>query len=433
MHRVSSVTALFGVLLLAACDNSPMDVVTTRITILAGDNQTGPAGSVLPVPLAVRVMGSDNRPVVGAVVHWEVGESGGAVSTAASPSITDDIGVAHVARALGDHAGVHVTTAWLDGRSSEPVRFTSIAHVQGATTMVPHPAEHGAGQADTVLATLAPYRVLILDHDDEPVEGVVVSWLAIDGSVSSATSTSDASGVALVQHTLGTDASTEQVVQAYVQGLGSPVRSSATAHPGNPTQVVAVAGDEQLGAAEFEAEVYVVHVTDAHGNAINGIAIDWAVTSGGGSLVEQHNLTDPSATATHRLGPFEGPQTVTATAPSVPGAPYATFTTTAVTARVWLLPYDSYYCWYYGTNCTPEFSPKGVIVPAGSTVGWLWSPGIGACNVVFEDDPEPPMSAPTKATGRHLRTFNQPGTYRYRCTTFSASFTEGMVGTVEVQ
>lgn len=51
-------------------------------------------------------------------------------------------------------------------------------------------------------------------------------------------------------------------------------------------------------------------------------------------------------------------------------------------------------------------------------------------NVTFEDGQG---SSTTKMSGTHDRAFPGTGTFRYRCTIHSTSFTSGMVGAIVVQ
>lgn len=440
------VAALIGSVLLACNGPTESDAPEYRITILSGDNQVSPAGSQLPLPLAVRVTDGRDGAVSGVTIHWTVDEKGGLVGAAAVPSVTDGIGMARVNRTLGSTAGAYTTTAAIEGDGGGAVSFTSVATIQGATQIALHPDAHGDGQADTVLATLpAPLRVVVRDHHDEPVEGVVVSWSAIGGgSVPSATSTTDAAGVAEVAYTLG-PAARPYTVRASVNGLvGSPVRFTAMANPGNPAVLLAESGDDQFGRTGSPLqEEYAVRLTDAHGNdAAGNFTIEWAVRSGDGSVDPVRSVTEPrstnagtlyTASTRHTLGPTEGSHTVMATATGVPGAPQVTFAATAVTELVGV--YDpSYYCWWYGNDdsCPEGFEPAQVTVPAGRTVAWKWTTQLEH-NITFEDDPAAPISSPTLRSGRHLRTFDEPGTFRYRCTNHSNSFTEGEVGTVTVQ
>jgi plastocyanin len=76
------------------------------------------------------------------------------------------------------------------------------------------------------------------------------------------------------------------------------------------------------------------------------------------------------------------------------------------------------------------FSPAVDTVAVNSTVTWTWpSGGVVSHNVTFEDGP----ASATQATGTYQRTFGTAGTYRYRCTIHSTSFTSGMIGTIVVQ
>ncbi|MBA2572904.1 MAG: Ig-like domain-containing protein, partial [Gemmatimonadetes bacterium] len=218
---------LVGLLMLAACEDGPTGPVALHIAIYGGDGQVAPTGSMLPTPLAVRVTDGSGRPVPDVKIRWSALDHG-AMTAAPSPSVTDGSGIAMVYRTLSSNAGTHTTTATIDGVAEALVRFTSIAQIQGATQIALHPVSSGNSQSDTVLTTLSPYRVVVRDHNNAPVAGVVVSWTgggssSGSGSLSSATSTTDASGVAEVRHTLGKEAG-RYVIQAVVPGLvGSPV------------------------------------------------------------------------------------------------------------------------------------------------------------------------------------------------------------------
>lgn len=414
--------------LLASCDDGPTDPGGSyRVAIAAGDQQVGPVLAQLSVPLVVRVLDAEDRPAPGVRIAWSVDEPGGFISTASSPSITDSQGFASVHRTLGRDAGEHVTTASVD--PGVAVHFTSIAQVQGATQIALSPNGHGNLQRDTVLATLSPFRVRVSDQNDAPVEGVTVSWAAFYmGSVSPSASITDANGIAEATYTLGRNAG-PGMVRASVAGLvGSPVSFGATADAGSPARISPASGNGQLGAVNQVLGPYEVQVTDAHDNPVRGVLIDWKVTGGGGAI-EPERSTTPLAWTVHTLGPEDGTQSVTATAIDIPGAPSATFESTAVSAIVWVLSGDYYYS---GTS----FSPDEVVVPVGGTVAWVWSCSYWSCtshDVVFEDDPTVPVSSGIKASGTHTRTFAEAGVYRYRSTAHSTSFTQGMVGTVLVE
>lgn len=440
MKRAFFIMTTVSVTLLTGCESGVTEPVVGSIEIVTGDNQVAPAGSTLITPLTVRVTNSRGTPAAGVVVKWRVEDDRGALTSTASPSVTGSTGIASIRRTLGGLAGTHRTSASLEGHAGAAVMFTAIAQIQGATQIVPV-TDPGSHPVDTVLATLAPFAVSVRDHNDAPVSGVVVTWSATDGSLSSVTSVTDANGIAEAIYTLGSTATSDLHVNAAVSGLiGSPVRFQATSTPGNPTSIVAIAGDGQFGVVQ-QATIapYTAGVTDAYGNLVEGVGIDWRVTTGAGSVDPPSSVTitsedgsGPVATAFHTLGPDEGVESVSATATDIPGSPQVTFSATAVTTSVSLIVRDfwDYDCWYYGI-CAPFFDPDKVEVPVGRTVIWAWQGG--ECDLVFEDDPTQPASSALRRSGVHARTFLQPGTYRFRCTRYSVSFTEGMVGQVTVQ
>ncbi len=74
------------------------------------------------------------------------------------------------------------------------------------------------------------------------------------------------------------------------------------------------------------------------------------------------------------------------------------------------------------------FSPSNLSVTTGS-VTWTWNSGAVTHNVTFEDGTD---NSGDRASGTHSRTFSTAGSYRYRCTIHSTSFTSGMIGQVAV-
>jgi plastocyanin len=291
----------------------------------------------------------------------------------------------------------------------------------------------GDDQIDTVLATLPlPFEAVVLGLEGEPVEGVEVAWSAPYGTLSAHLDTTDADGVTRVTLALSDEARTHPV-QASVENLqGSPVVFTADAEPGALAALTEYHDtDGQIGAVGERLDFpYSVVARDAHGNAKRGVLIDWSVASGGGSVDPDTQTTDyddyedePYALAYHTLGPDEGMQAVIASAPGPGGTVELEFESRAVSARV-----DVVHDYYYD----PHFESDSVSVPAGRTVGWVWR-SYTAHNVTFEDDPTTPVSSDTQESGHHLRTFDVPGQYRYRCTVHSTDFTTGMTGVVVVE
>jgi hypothetical protein len=214
------------------------------------------------------------------------------------------------------------------------------------------PTNSGDWQTDTVLATLAnPFRILVR-RGDTPAPGITVRWQTpsdtVTGLIGITVSTlTDSQGIAAFRLTFGPEAAVYPV-RATIPGVftpsvlfiatdapcGSGVCFTAIATPARPRQLRYASGNHQTGPINTPLGAdYVVRVTDAYGNGIVGAVVDWTVTTGGGSITPTSATTTDQngyARARHTLGPSGGPQSVTATANALPGAPQATFTATAV-------------------------------------------------------------------------------------------------------
>ncbi|HSJ15769.1 MAG TPA: Ig-like domain-containing protein [Longimicrobiales bacterium] len=437
-------TLLLGcALLLPACDGASRDPLTVlapeaaEIVIHGGDNQVAAAGTTLPVPLSVLVTAADGRPVQGVKIRWSVSVSSGSVA-GLDGSLTDDHGIARATRRLSGNAG-RLTTAAVIEASGLGVNFTTVSQVQGAYRMLLLPGDVLIRPGDTVLAALpAPLRVLIEDHEERPVPGVTVKWAATGGSVPGESSVSDAQGIAEMTFTRGPSAGL-QTVRASVSGLGgSPMTFVTTTAPGSPVALEKISGDDQA-AAVFTAlaDPFVVHAMDAHGNSVPGVPISWFVAQD--TLAQTTTALSlaadarPVAQYTHQLGGEQGAHVISAAVAGRPDIAPVSFTVMASPAPPIAVGVHDYDYWYYSYDCwfTCGFQPSYVTVQPGQPVVWTWQ-GIHGHDVVFEDDPTAPVSSALKTTGSHMRIFETPGTYRYRCTAHSSSFTTGMVGTVVV-
>lgn len=314
-------------------------------------------------------------------------------------------------------------------------------------SLVRAPDDDGNGQRDTVLATLGqPFRVLVTQNGP-PAAGVKVFWNLLTwtqgASLSAATTITDAAGIASTTLTFGRREYPMRVEASASGAVGSPVLFDAYANPGNLARILVVMGDGQAGIANTRLENdYIVKTVDAHWDYdhVPAVGLDWAVASGGGAVEPGsfsgcYDMTcyvgDHLASVSHVLGPDYGPQTVTVTASAVPGAPRARFTAFAAGAVVIVGLADERYV------CHDGFQPSHVSAPIGSPVVWMPSPdctqpgdvGYRSHDVTFEDG-----GAVTPAVwGLASRTFSASGTYRYRCTLHSTSFTEGEVGSVTVR
>ncbi len=235
MHTMNKKRATWSLLVLAsaACGgNGNSDVEPpepTNVEAFGGNDQSGTVGTALTDSLRVRVIDVDGNGVSGVGVTWAVLTGGGQISPATAP--TNSAGVAAGQFTLGPSEGDQQAQAVVSGLAGSPVVFTAHGHVE---PLVPANIETvgGNGQNGTVGGPLSDsLSVRVTDASGHAVLGVSVNWSVLTGggAISPTSSTTNGSGVASADFTLG-PVEGEQQAQAVVSGLtGSPVVFSATA------------------------------------------------------------------------------------------------------------------------------------------------------------------------------------------------------------
>src|SRR4051812_37720457 len=100
--------------------------------------------------------------------------------------------------------------------------------------------------------------------------------------------------------------------------------------PPTATTIAAVSGDGQHGSVgQTLASPLVVKVTDASGDPVSGVDVQWAVQGGGSvSAATVTTGSDGLASVQRVLGPDAGDETTSATVSGLEGSP-VTFTSTA--------------------------------------------------------------------------------------------------------
>jgi hypothetical protein len=187
-----------------------------------------------------------------------------------------------------------------------------------------------------------PPSVVVEDGGSQPVEGMQVQFAITGGggSLTGASQTTDASGVATVgSWNLGPNAGVNTLTATVAKnGLsGNPVEFSAagTVTPPNPPTSVAAqsATTQTVPANTAVTDPPSVLVEDASQQPVAGVSVQFDITAGGGTLTGAIQVTNASGIATvgqWRLGPNAGANTLTATvgANGVTGNP-VTFHATA--------------------------------------------------------------------------------------------------------
>lgn len=123
MSRALRLTSLLLALGAPACSSPTVaGAPLVFVTLVGGDNQTGPVGTVLSAPFIIRVQDETGAPVVGRRVRWAAVLGGGVVAPA--ENVTGVDGRASATMTLGSAAGVNTARASVTDGSPE-ILFTA--------------------------------------------------------------------------------------------------------------------------------------------------------------------------------------------------------------------------------------------------------------------------------------------------------------------
>ena len=312
--------------------NSPLTIsassVVTGATQMAlnGGSTTGTAGQPVATPPSVIVNDANNVPVAGVIVTFAVGTGGGSVTGATQT--TNAQGIATVGSwTLGASAGTNTIIATSTGLTNSPLTITATASTAPATQIASY-AGSVTGTVGAVVATNP--AVIVKDAAGNPVAGVTVTFTVTGGggSMTGTTQITNAQGIATVGGwTLGTIVGTNTATATSGTLTGSPVTFTVAASASTASQMAINAGNNQTAnAGSTLSTAPSVVVKDQYGNVVQGTAVTFAVTAGGGSLTGGAQTTNASGVATvggWTLGVVAGTNTLTATSTGLTGSPLA--------------------------------------------------------------------------------------------------------------
>jgi hypothetical protein len=176
-----------------------------------------------------------------------------------------------------------------------------------------------------------PLLVKVTDSRGDAVGGATVAFSFADAAAGSAdpeTATTASDGQASTMLTLGPVQGSYTATARVTADVS--VDFQVRALPAGANSIGIFSGDPQSGTVNSPlGEPLVVIVTDAQGNPIPDVPIQWTA-EGGGTVSAESNFTnaDGQASVTRTLGPTAGPQTTRADAGQLQGSPI-TFTHTA--------------------------------------------------------------------------------------------------------
>ena len=269
----------------------------TRLLLVAGDDQTGPGGFALADSLVVRLEDENGNGIGNGSILWI---ATGAGSVSPTTDTTDANGLAATSWTLPSAVGSYIVSAVFTGVPAlDPVEFTGTATADAPSRIE---LESGNNQSATVGTALPnPLVVRVTDANDNPVENVGVTWSAQGGgSVSDATTATDANGLAQVTRTLGLLQGTYTTTASVVGLSGSPVTFISTALVGAPDHLVIIT---QPGPSMVSGDTIIpvpsVQVRDNQENPVLRAGIQVRATVSGGATLggEDERLTNTNGRA----------------------------------------------------------------------------------------------------------------------------------------
>ncbi len=312
-------------------DNSGLIQVTPGTAysalILAGNDQTGEANTILQTGLEVLVNDFFSNPVPGATVNWSTPSDG---SLSPDGPTTDELGQ---------------SLAWWQLKSTLGPD-TAYAEVPGIDTLlfrasvVPQSADSirlfaGDNQTDTVAQTVSDLVVLVFDSLKNPVSDVRINF-SVDSLPSGATGygvsptfvNTDSNGFASTSFTLGNKIGTYRI-RAFNGALrGEPVMFRIHGTADAADTILVYAGNQQTGIVGDTLSLPIqARVVDQYINPVSGILVDWTPTADGDTSVISNISNSTGLVSTNWiLRTPAGPDTLLA---SAAGLGTALFTATA--------------------------------------------------------------------------------------------------------
>lgn len=302
-------------------ENPKPDPVATSIQIVSGSSQAADVGCVLVNPIEIIVKDQDGEAFKGAKVTFSVAEG----SVSSSSVTTDASGKAKVTWTLGSTVGVQTLTIkgfkadGTTGLSGSPLTVKATATEKVASSIELVSGGDQTGDVETALND--PVIFLVKDNNGDPFKDAIVKFAVGEGSLSSESETTDASGKVSVLWTLGATAGTQALTVTAFKAdgttnlAGSPLTVNATALGKVATTISLVSGGSQTADIETTlADSVVVIVKDQNGDAFPGAKINFAVEEGSVSSASATSNNEGKASVSWTLGATAGTQELTVTA-----------------------------------------------------------------------------------------------------------------------
>ena len=281
---------------------------------VAGNNQSAPAGTQLPIALQAGLIDPYTGNAIdqaGIPVTFTASPRGGVFSTPKTQ--TNSSGVASTNYTLSTTPGVYTITAASKGYASAIFTVTATGSAPAIIVIA-----SGNNQSGPVTSSLnSPLKVKVKDAAGNAVAGVSVTFSdgGAGGSVSPPTVTTDSGGFASTTYTTGTKAGSVSIT-ASVNGL-APATFKATVLAGPPASMAIYAGNNQtVKAGKSTSKQLQVLIEDQYTNVVKGAPVTYSDGGVGGSFSPNPATTTSKGIAGSRYTASTNIGTVAVTASS---------------------------------------------------------------------------------------------------------------------
>jgi hypothetical protein len=259
-----------------------------NVTALPGSTpQSATVGTAFGNAVVAVVRDFSNNPVPNVGVLFEAPFAGARAYLSSTQAITDASGRAGVTAVAGTIAGSYVVTATPDPSDVDAVPLSfNLTNVAGTAATVS--ASSGSVQSAQVSTAFAnPLSALVTGPLGNPVPGVLVSFSVptsgATATLSAASATTDANGVASITATAGATAGS-YFVTASAAGA-SPAAFALENLTGPPNQILINSGDGQSVPVGTPFTPLQVTLLDPSGKPVSGATVTFTVPASGASAV----------------------------------------------------------------------------------------------------------------------------------------------------
>lgn len=271
----------------------------TSITIASGDGQSGSVASTLANPLVVEVRDAFSNLIEGVSVQWAV--TSGDANVTIGTVLTDANGQSMTELVLHSTAGPVTVTATVAGL--DPVEFTATI-LGGAPSYPDQLIAPAGGTAGTALPSFAYAVYDAFGNISNAYSGIATVTLQKangaqpDPIILSGDTVNVVAGVATWDALVIGSAGQYRIVADFGPGIGTYVSAILVIDAADPSVLTLVDGDGQTGTVGTSLPGALrARVTDAFGNGVAGVTVNFNVSSGIAELSALTPVTDAGGNA----------------------------------------------------------------------------------------------------------------------------------------